>query len=62
MDGELKDKFVFIDFFMQQCKWCYLLTDDFNKLITDIEDWYGTDKVAFLKIDGQRQWELTAKY
>ena len=60
--GSLKDKFIFIDFYMQYCKWCYFILDDFNKLISDMELWYGTDKVAFLKIDGQIVWEVANKY
>ena len=52
LDGELKHKFIIIDFYMQYCKWCYLLTDDFNKLIADTESWFGKDKLAYLKVDG----------
>ena len=52
LDGNLKHKFIFIDFYMQHCKWCYLITDDFNKLIEDTESWFGKDAVAFLKVDG----------
>ena len=52
LDGELKHKYIFIDFYMQYCKWCYLLTDDFNKLMADTESWFSTDKLAYLKVDG----------
>ena len=62
MDGELKHKFIFIDFYMQHCKWCYLITDDFNKLIVDTESWFGKEAVAFLKVDGQLVWQLSQRY
>ena len=52
VDTELKDKFVFIDFYMQNCYWCYVVLEDFNRLIDDMYDYYGTDKVAILKADG----------
>ena len=62
MDGELKHKFIFIDFYMQHCKWCYLITDDFNKLIEDTESWFGKEAMAFLKVDGQLVWQMAQRY
>ena len=62
LDGELKDKFIIIDFYMQHCKWCYLITDDFNKLIEDAESWFGNETIAFLKVDGQLVWQLSQRY
>jgi hypothetical protein len=36
--------------------------DDFNRLIDDVESWYGREKVVFLKVDGQILWELSSRY
>jgi hypothetical protein len=47
---------------MQYCKWCYFITDDFNRLIDDLERWYGKDQVAFLKVDGNLVQELSFRY
>jgi hypothetical protein len=62
MEGELRDKFIFIDFYMQYCKWCYFILEDFNRLIDDMEDWYGKEKVAILKVDGEVVWEMSQRY
>lgn len=59
---ELKDKFIFIDFYMQQCPWCYRVIDDFNRLIDDMNEWYGPEKVAILKIDGPNVRDLVFKF
>ena len=62
MEGELREKFIFIDFYMQYCKWCYFILEDFNRLIDDMEDWYGKEKVAILKVDGEVVWEMSQRY
>ena len=62
INGPYKDKYVFIDFYMEYCPWCYYILDDFNKLITDMTAWYGNDKVAFLKIDGNDLKRLSSMY
>jgi len=28
------------------------MLDDFNRIIDDFTAWYGSDQIAFLKIDG----------
>eukprot|EP00347_Sterkiella_histriomuscorum_P004168 403361493 len=62
IQGPYKDKFVFIDFYMDYCSWCYYILDDFNRLINDMNAWYGTDKVAFLKVDGVKIKKLSEMY
>jgi hypothetical protein len=62
LTGESKDKHIFIDFYMQACKWCYYIQDDFNKIETDAISWYGEDKVAFFKIDGNLIPSIARKY
>ncbi len=47
---------------MQYCKWCYFILEDFNRLIDDMEDWYGKEKVAILKVDGEVVWEMSQRY
>ena len=49
MQGEFKNKFVFIDFFMENCPWCYYMVDDFNRIMDDMIEWYGEDNVAFIR-------------
>ena len=51
VQGEGKNKHIFLDFYMQNCKWCYVMQEDFNKISDDMRTWFG-DKVAFLKVDG----------
>ncbi len=52
IEGEYKNKVVFVDFFMESCTWCYYMLDDFNKLITEMTQWYGPEQVAFIKVNG----------
>jgi thiol-disulfide isomerase/thioredoxin len=59
MQGELRNKFVFVDFYMDYCPWCYYILDDFNRLVEDMYEWYGKENVAFIKIDGPRNKKLT---
>ena len=47
---------------MQYCKWCYYIVDDFNRIKEDAERWYGADKVAFLKVDGNLVWDVSNRY
>eukprot|EP00347_Sterkiella_histriomuscorum_P006584 403352215 len=51
-NGFLKNRFIFLDFYMQNCPWCYKVLDDFNRLIDDVTEWYGPEQVAFISIDG----------
>lgn len=46
------NKTVFIDFYMENCYWCYDFQKDWNKLVTDVTAMYGQDQVLFVKIDG----------
>ena len=50
--GTLADKHVFIDFYMEQCFWCYDFQADWNRIVKEIRALFG-DKVEFLKVDGQ---------
>jgi thiol-disulfide isomerase/thioredoxin len=52
LEKDLKDKFIFIDFYMEHCPWCYYILEDFNQLIDEMNEMYGPEKVAFVKIDG----------
>ena len=47
---------------MQKCKWCYYIQDDFNRIETDAINWYGEDKVAFFKVDGNLIPSIARKY
>ena len=38
------------------------MLDDFNRIIDDFTAWYGSDQIAFLKIDGQIVYELSQRY
>lgn len=58
MQGELKNKFVFVDFFMDYCTWCYYILDDFNRVIEEMTSLYGEDQVAFIKIEGPKNQKL----
>lgn len=62
VNGPYKDKFIFIDFYMEYCPWCYYIVDDFNRLIGDMNVMYGKDKVAFVKIDGNSLRRLSDMY
>ena len=54
LKGEYKDKTIFIDFYMQHCYWCYHCLNDFNKASDEILALYGSDRVAFVKVDGTK--------
>ena len=41
LSGELKNKHIIIDFYMQNCKYCYYMQDDFNRIHDDMETWFG---------------------
>ncbi len=41
VQGEARSKHIFVDFYMQQCKWCYLLQEDFNRISDDMIAWFG---------------------
>ena len=62
VNGEAKNKFVFIDFYMEYCPWCYYILDDFNRLIDDMTLWYGPERVVFIKIDGHKNRKLSDLY
>ena len=62
VNGEAKNKFVFIDFYMEYCPWCYYILDDFNRLIDDMHNWYGPEKVEVIKIDGQKNRKLADQF
>lgn len=47
---------------MQHCVWCYYVLEDFNDLIDDMMHWYGPEKVAILKVDGQLVREMSKRY
>ena len=36
-----RDKFVLLDFYMQQCHWCYAFQAEWNQLVDDFQKWYG---------------------
>ena len=59
LDGELKNKFIVLDFYMQGCPYCYQFQNEFNKIIEDFTAWYGKEQIEFLKIDGQVVWEIS---
>ena len=58
-DAELKDKHVFIDFYMQGCYWCYVFQEEWNMLVNDITEMYGKENVEFVKIDGNNVYSPT---
>lgn len=62
VQGDYKDKYVFVDFYMENCPWCYYILDDFNRIIKDMTEWYGAEKVAFVKIDGTKIRKLADLY
>ena len=53
-DAKLKDKHVFVDFYMQGCYWCYVFQEDWNQLVNDVTEMSGADNVEFVKIDGNK--------
>lgn len=62
IQGAYKDKVVFIDFYMEYCSWCYYILEDFNRLINEMTAIYGADKVAFIKVDGNKIRKLSELY
>jgi thiol-disulfide isomerase/thioredoxin len=62
INGDWKHKHVFIDFYMQHCPWCYYIVEDLNRLVDDMNDWYGEENVVIVKIDGPKVRELAYRY
>jgi thiol-disulfide isomerase/thioredoxin len=54
VQGEAKNKHIFIDFYMEGCYYCYVLQNDFNDIADDMYAWYGKENVEIIKVDGQR--------
>ncbi len=62
VEGDFKDKFIFVDTYMEHCPYCYYCLDDFNKIIDDMTKWYGNGPIVFIKIDGTRIREFSRRY
>ena len=62
VSGELKDKFIFVDTYMEHCPYCYYCLEDFNKIVEDMTKWYGSESIAFIKVDGTRTREFSRRY
>jgi thiol-disulfide isomerase/thioredoxin len=60
--GECKSKVVFIDFYMEYCKYCYLCLKDFNSAMDDMLQLYGEENLCFLKVDGQKISQIASRY
>jgi thioredoxin-related protein len=61
-DAALKDKHVFIDFYMEGCYWCFKFQSEWNQIVDDMTLMYGDQNVAFLKVDGQNIYQVSNKY
>ena len=55
------DKFIMVDFYMQDCYWCQQFQADWNQLVDDFSSWYG-DQVLFAKVNGPNNYYLTMTY
>ena len=62
VNGKHKGKTLFLDFYMERCPYCYYIVNDFNRLISELTEEYGEDKVAFLKINGPNIKPLAQRY
>lgn len=60
--GTIADKHIFIDFYMQHCYWCYDFQADWNKIVDEITATYGEENVIFIKVDGQKVYQVSDKY
>ena len=43
LEGDFKNKYLVLDFYMQGCPYCYQFQNDFNKIIEDFTAWYGKE-------------------
>lgn len=41
LDELLLTKVVLLDFYMEQCQWCYLFQQEWNALADDFRGWFG---------------------
>lgn len=60
--NDWKNKFVFVDFYLKQCYWCWKILDDFNRLADNLKLWYGEDQVEIIKVDGGIARDISSKY
>lgn len=62
LSSEGSTKHVFVDFYMKNCPYCYYCQEDFNRIVSDMQNWFGADKVLFLKVDGQVVTKISSHY
>ena len=64
-DSELKDKHVFIDFYMKFCPYCYSFQSQWNQIVEMISSKYNDGdykQVVFLQADKDNNSYLMRKY
>ena len=44
-------QFIMLDFYMEQCHWCFVFQAEWNQIVDDFTKWYG-DKILFAKVNG----------
>ena len=63
---ELENAHIMIEFYMEQCRYCLGIKDDWNGLVEDTSAKYNHDNnvktVEFFKINGEKLHELRRRY
>jgi len=62
LQHEWKHKYVFVDFFMQKCYWCWKALPDFNEFMDNMREEYGEDQVEFIKVDAKSGRDISSRY
>lgn len=59
---ESKDKHIFIEFYSNNCIYCYEFMEEYNKIYDFFMENYGADQIQIFKINGNDLMDLTKKY
>jgi thiol-disulfide isomerase/thioredoxin len=62
LQNEWKHKYVFVDFFMQKCYWCWKALPEFNAFVDNMREEYGDDQVEFIKVDAKSGRDIVSRY
>lgn len=61
-NGEGKYKHLIVDFYMENCKYCYEFQSSWNQIVGDLTSLYGEDVIEFIKVDGEKVRDISSLY
>ena len=55
-------KFILLDFYWENCGYCYQFQAEWNRLVVDLENEYGEDQLLLGIVDGPKNPALDNRY